>query len=79
MNELSILFVLLFFTDIISAPAFRNVPQTVTILEGSSIGTSVFQPMIYDPEPTDSRTYMYTVSFDPPEGAIYFQVNQTCK
>ncbi|XP_063416621.1 protocadherin Fat 4-like [Mytilus trossulus] len=62
-------------TDINKPPVFLNPSQTVTVLEGISIGSSILQPILTDDDVSDSHTFY--ASYLPPEGVIYFRVNAT--
>jgi hypothetical protein len=64
-----------FFSDINSPPLFKNLPQTVSVLEGMTIGSTVYQLQVDDKDLTDS--HLFFVSYSPSEGAVYFDVNKT--
>ena len=49
----------------------------MSVLEGVTIGSSVFQPKVDDKDITDSHTF--SVSYSPPEGTIYLDVSKTGK
>ncbi|VDI29019.1 Hypothetical predicted protein [Mytilus galloprovincialis] len=62
-------------TDINKPPSFLNPSQTVTVLEGIIIGSSILQPILTDDDVSDTHTFY--ASYSPPEGVIYFRVNST--
>ncbi|CAG2228522.1 unnamed protein product [Mytilus edulis] len=62
-------------TDINKPPVFLNPSQTVIVLEGINIGTSILQPILTDDDVSDTHTFY--ASYSPPEGVIYFRVNAT--
>ncbi|XP_076080884.1 cadherin EGF LAG seven-pass G-type receptor 2-like [Mytilus galloprovincialis] len=61
--------------DINHPPKFLNPIQTEVVLEGISIGSSIFQPSITDEDLSDVHTFL--VSYSPPEGAVYFGVDMS--
>ena len=63
-----------FFSDINSPPLFKNLPQTVSVLEGVTIGSSVYQLQVDDKNLMDS--HLFFASYSPSEGAVYFDVNK---
>ena len=63
------------FSDINAPPLIKNLPQTVSVLEGMTIGSSVYQLQVDDKDLTDS--HLFFVSYSPSEGAVYFDVNKT--
>lgn len=65
------------FSDINHPPKFLNPIQTEVVLEGISIGSSIFQPSITDEDLSDVHTFL--VSYSPPEGAVYFGVDTSSK
>ncbi|CAC5398928.1 unnamed protein product [Mytilus coruscus] len=62
-------------SDINKPPSFLNPSQTVIVLEGINIGSSILQPILTDEDISDTHTYF--ASYSPPEGGIYFKVNAT--
>ncbi|XP_076076457.1 protocadherin Fat 1-like [Mytilus galloprovincialis] len=62
-------------TEINSPPEFLTPSHTVTILEGINIGSTIFQPVLTDADVSDVHTF--SVSYSPPEGAVYFQVDSS--
>lgn len=67
----------LYFSDINKPPVFLNPSQTVTVLEGISIGSSILQPILTDDDVSDTHTFY--ASYSPPEGVVYFRVDATSK
>ena len=68
---------MLYIPDINSPPLLKTLPLTVQVLEGTTIGTNIYKPLIEDGDLSD--THIFTVSYIPPEGAVYFKVNTTSK
>ncbi|XP_071177942.1 cadherin EGF LAG seven-pass G-type receptor 2-like [Mytilus edulis] len=62
-------------TDINFPPSFQLPSQIITVFEGTHSGSSIFQPTITDEDLLDSHTF--SVIYNPPEGAVYFNVNQS--
>ncbi|CAC5398927.1 unnamed protein product [Mytilus coruscus] len=62
-------------TEINSPPEFLTPSHNVNILEGINIGSTVFQPVLTDADVSDVHTF--SVSYSPPEGAVYFQVDSS--
>jgi hypothetical protein len=66
-----------FLSDINSASLLKNLPQTVSVLGGVTIGSSVFQPNVDDKDISDSHAF--SLSYSPPEDIIYLDVSKTGK
>ncbi|CAC5377748.1 FAT4 [Mytilus coruscus] len=64
-------------TDVNSIPTLINLPTTINVLEGISVGTSIFQPIIQDMDSSD--IHILSVSYIPQDGDIYFHVNDTSR
>ncbi|XP_052063136.1 cadherin-23-like [Mytilus californianus] len=64
-------------TDVNSIPTLVNLPTTINVLEGISVGTTIFQPMIQDMDSSD--IHILSVSYIPQDGDIYFHVNDTSR
>ncbi|XP_052091684.1 cadherin-11-like [Mytilus californianus] len=62
-------------TEINSPPEFLTPSHNVNILEGINIGSTIFQPVLTDADVSDVHTF--SVSYSPPEGAVYFQVDSS--
>jgi hypothetical protein len=62
------------FSDINSVPLFKNLPQTVSIIEGVSTGSTVFQPQVDDKDLSNS--HIFSVVYSPPEGVTAWFVGE---
>ncbi|CAG2228748.1 unnamed protein product [Mytilus edulis] len=64
-------------TDVNCIPTIVNLPSTINVLEGITVGTTIFQPLIQDLDSSD--VHILSVSYIPEDGDIYFHVNDTSR